>query len=152
MTDAELIASLTDDEALGLTLYGEARGERVEGKIAIACVVRNRINAKRYGKDAKAVCLAPWQFSCWKPGGGPENYETVIDAVRNRKRGTEGPILRECMWIAEGVLDNRVRDTVRGSTHYMTRALWESKPPKWAIGRTPVIGIGSHVFFADVDA
>lgn len=151
MTDHELIGSLSPEETLALTLYGEARGERIEGRIAIACVVRNRVDAKRYGRDAKAVCLAPWQFSCWKPAGGPANYETVIDAVRNRKRGEEGPILRECVWVAEGVLDRRVQDTTRGATHYMTRALWESKPPKWAIGRTPVIGIGNHVFFAGVD-
>lgn len=151
MTDAVLIGTLTPLETLALTVYGEARGERIEGKVAVACTVRNRVKSERWGKDYKRVCLAPWQFSCWREEGGPTNYGTVILGARDVKRGSPTPILKECLWTAEGVLIGHLLDITRGATHYMTRELWESKPPKWAIGRTPLIGIGAHVFFGGVD-
>lgn len=152
MTDAEVIAALTGPEVLALTLFGEARSERVEGKVAVGCVVRNRVAARRFGGDNyKSVCLAPWQFSCWKREGGPENYEAVLKAARLiHARKPLGSALRECLWVSEGVLQQHAMDITRASTHYMTSALWESKPPKWAIGQTPAIRIGGHVFFNGV--
>lgn len=152
MTDAEVIAALNAPQVLALTLYGEARGERIDGRAAVACVVRNRVEAARYGADYKAVCLAPLQFSCWAPKGGSLNYETVLQAARLVKNGkvTSGA-LRECLWIAQGIVDYHVQDITRKATHYITRDLWETRPPKWTLGLTPVIGIGAHVFFAGVD-
>lgn len=55
-----------DIDILARTIYGEARGEPWEGKIAVAWVVRNR--AERggwWGDTIREVCLKPWQFSCW---------------------------------------------------------------------------------------
>jgi N-acetylmuramoyl-L-alanine amidase len=152
MTDAQLIASLTPLEITTLTLWGEARGERIEGRVAVACVIRNRVNAKRFGKDYTAVCLAPYQFSCWlyHDDAHKQNFGTLVLAARQVKRDEHTPMLKECQWIAGGVIGNHLLDTVRDSTHYMTRALWESKPPKWSLGLTPAIGIGNHVFFNEV--
>jgi N-acetylmuramoyl-L-alanine amidase len=152
MTDDQLIDSLTPLEIATLTLYGEARGERIEGRVAVACVLRNRVKAKRWGKDYTAICLAPYQFSCWlnHDDAHRRNFESLILAARLVKRDEHTPLLKECQWIAGGVIGEHLMDTTRGATHYITRALWESKPPKWAIGLTPVIGIDSHVFFAGV--
>lgn len=147
----DLIKSLTGPEVLALTIWGEARSERVEGRVAVGCVVRNRLQTRRWGADYKSVCLAPWQFSCWKEQGGPENYARVIaaaTAVKNRK--PLGPALKECFWIADGILQQHAQDITRGSTHYITRTLWESKPPKWAVGQTPAVSVGAHVFFNGV--
>jgi len=153
MTDHELIGQLSNLETLSLTLYGEARGERVEGRVAVGCVVRNRIKAKRYGVDAKAVCLMPRQFSCWlyHDEAHKHNYGSLLFAARALRNDLPGPALRECVWIAGGILDDAIEDITRQSTHYITRNLWESKPPRWALDLTPVIGIGRHVFFAGVD-
>ena len=151
MSDPDLIDALTPLQIAGLTIYGEARGERIEGRVAVGCVIRNRVIAGAYGKDYRGVCLRPWQFSCWRVEGGAANYHTVMLAAQSIRIGREGPALRECLWIAEGLVKNHLQDIVRGATHYMTRELWESKPPKWAVGLTPVIGIGGHVFFAEVD-
>jgi N-acetylmuramoyl-L-alanine amidase len=153
MTDAELVGQLSQLDTLALTIYGEARGERVEGRVAVACVVRNRIKAKRYGVDAKAVCLMPRQFSCWlyHDEAHKHNYGSLLFAARALRQDMPGPALRECVWIAGGVLDDAIEDITRQATHYISRNLWESHPPKWALGRTPVIGIGAHVFFTEVD-
>jgi N-acetylmuramoyl-L-alanine amidase len=153
VTDAELIGVLSPLDALALTIYGEARSERVEGRVAVACVVRNRLKTRRYGTDAKAVCLMPRQFSCWlqHDDAHKRNFSNLIFAARALRSDLPGPAMRECVWIAGGVLDDALEDITRNATHYITRSLWESKPPRWALGLTPVIGIGAHVFFAEVD-
>ena len=65
LTDAEVKARLSDLEVTLVTLFGEARGEPVEGLIAVGSVIRNRVKAARFGSTYRAVCLARWQFSCW---------------------------------------------------------------------------------------
>lgn len=153
MTDAELVGQLGELEVVALTIYGEARSERVEGRVAVGCVIRNRFNARKYGSDYKAVCLMPWQFSCWlhHDDDHRRNYGQLMAAARSLRADDLGPALKECEWIAGGIISSNLEDITRRSTHYITRKLWESKPPWWAMGRTPRIGIGSHVFFNDVD-
>ena len=36
-----------DRDILGRTLWGEARGEGFAGQVAVACVIRNRVNEAR---------------------------------------------------------------------------------------------------------
>lgn len=151
MTDADVIAQLATDQVLAVTLYGEARSEPVEGRIAVASVVMNRVKAGRFGHDARAVCLAPMQFSCWQPKGGQKNYEEVMAVVRSAVNGAViGPIMRECAWIALGALSGDLLDRVNGSTHYVTADLFRIAPPAWAKGKTPVVRVGSHLFFAGI--
>jgi hypothetical protein len=148
----QILAALSQTDVLALTIWGEARNQAVEGRIAVGCVIRNRLIAGRWGHDYKAVCLAPWQFSCWTPKGGPANYETVLAAARAllHPEGHRGPDLRECLWIAEGLTSGALRDRVAGCAHYVTRELWHSQPPSWARGMDPAIRIGDHVFFRGV--
>ena len=50
MTLDPLFATLDDAQVIALTLYGEARGEGVEGRIAVANVIRNRLTSGRWGE------------------------------------------------------------------------------------------------------
>jgi len=58
-------------DVLARTIYGEARGETVRGKEAVACVIMNRVRRAQerggywWGASVEKVCLKPWQFSCW---------------------------------------------------------------------------------------
>lgn len=155
MTTAELalIAALTDAQLLALTIYGEARGEPIEGRIAVASVIRNRLLAKHFGATYREVCLQKWQFSCWLPQGGQANYDTVMAAARQCLKVSRelGPDLRECAWIADGFVEDAIRDRVLGATHYATfEILASSKPPAWANGFHPVCSIGHHAFFKGI--
>jgi N-acetylmuramoyl-L-alanine amidase len=152
MTDADVIASLSPLEVVTCTIYGEARGERVEGRIAVGNVIRNRVKAKRFGKDYASVCLAHKQFSCWlfHDDAHRANFGHLVLAARQVKRDEPTPMLKECLWIAGGVMGDHLLDSTRGSTHYISRALWESKPPPWALGQTPLITIDRHVFFGGI--
>ena len=79
MTDEQVRAALDDWQALTLTLYGEASAEPIEGKVAVGCVVRNRVQTpNRYGSTYRAVCHQRAQFSCWWTFGGVPNYRRVM--------------------------------------------------------------------------
>ena len=79
---------MTDLEALTLTLYGEARGEPIEGLIGVAMVIRNRVRDKYRGAvNYEEVCLAPAQFSCWI-----EEKETLAHVAETlSNEGPSGP-------------------------------------------------------------
>ena len=52
--------------AMAATVWGEARGEPFEGKVAVAWVIINRSRKPGWwGEDIRSVCSARWQFSCW---------------------------------------------------------------------------------------
>lgn len=155
MSDTHILAALSEAQTVGLTLYGEGRSEPIEGRIAIANVIRNRVRAQRlrWGLTMKAVCLKAWQFSCWLPQGGQDNYETVIAAAQLLLRGERGgPLLTECLWIADGLIASAFLDSVKGSTHYYNPAAMKpaGRVPDWAVGLTPVATKGSHLFFEGV--
>jgi spore germination cell wall hydrolase CwlJ-like protein len=144
----EPFSRLTDLETLALTLWGEARGEPILGKLAIACVVRNRSLARHL--TIKETCLQPMQFSCFTPKGGKTNYGFVkkkAEAIlKHDTAAMSDPAWLECQWIALGVLQFKVRDITGGADHYMTTDLYESKPPKWASKMKVAYTNGEHTF------
>jgi N-acetylmuramoyl-L-alanine amidase len=151
MSDAQIRAALTDVEAVALTLWGEARSEPLEGVIAVGCVIRNR---KRTGLSSwHRVVHRRLQFSCWWPQGGKENFNHVMLRARVLVNGDrlEGSQWEECVWIAEGIVHDRVRDTLPKDTrHYLTSKLLRNEPPVWAEEARVVGVIGNHTFLAGV--
>lgn len=151
---------LTDTHILACTLYGEARSEPTEGILAVACVIRNRVNTdlkqdKRpdwWGEGYRGVCLQPSQFSCWALAGGEGNHKKLAELVAQLKVGpVTDPRYLECAWIATGVIKDWVRDVTFGADHYYApKAV--SQPPKWAKGFVPLnnihpFGRTNHLFF-----
>jgi len=151
----DLVAALTDPQILTITLFGETRGEPIEGQIAVGCVIRNRVHSGRWGGSYAKVCLAPWQFSSWLPQGGRANYELVMETARQMATSTQlpdDPLLRQCAWVSQGIIGAWIIDTVKDATHYYAPAAMAPKGavPKWAVGRTPVVSKGQHLFFVGV--
>lgn len=146
-----VLSGMSEVAALALTIWGEARNETPNGQIAVGQVVLHRRASGRWGATVNSVVGARLQFSCWWPQGGQANYVAVLDLATRVARGEAPKGLGPCLWVAGGLLDGLItRDLVKGATHYMTRALWLTKPPKWAQGIVPVATVDSHVFFAGV--
>lgn len=151
MTDAQIIEALDDEQAMTLTIFGEARGEQIEGKLAVASVILNRLaKPQRYAPTVKDVCLQPKQFSCWN--GGDANYEAIL-AMAQRLLShllgadLDGKSLAECQYLSHGILQAILKPRVYEATHYLTRDLYYSTHrPNWATGN-PVF-IGNHVFLS----
>lgn len=143
------MTTLSSLDVLALTIYGEARGESVEGKIAVGNVVRNRLKTHRWGLTYERVCLAPMQFSCWTPKGGAKNADSLQALARAIMAGAmpSDPVLAECYWIAGGMSSGAAQDNVHGATFYFVT---RSPIPSWAVGHLPVCVIGQHSFFAGI--
>jgi len=152
---SEVVAVLSDPQILTLTLWGEARGEGVLGQIAVGCVVRNRVDDGRWGRSYADVCLAPWQFSTWRPEGGTANYEAVLAHAKHMAEQSvipEDAMLRQCAWVAHGIIGGWIADVTRDATHYYSPAAMQPKGsvPKWAINQVPCAALSNHVFFRGI--
>ena len=132
-------------ETLARTIYGEARGERVLGKEAVAAVVLNRVRRARrhgrywWGSTIHEVCRRPWQFSCWNAS---DPNRAKIEAVDGRNR-----TFRTCLRVAERALRGELEDPTDGATHYHAAGV----APPWSRGRRPSAEIGRHIFYNDIE-
>ncbi len=138
------IRDLPDRIVLALCIWGESRGEPVEGQIAVACVVRNRVKHGAPSTRYRDVCLAPEQFSCFNPDD--PNFVKIQRAADMLMTALPTPELQQSSWIADGVMSGAAMDNTGGSRNYLTAALLESAPPVWAKDRPILARIGAHVF------
>lgn len=147
MTDGEVVAALVDRSVVALTLWGEARREPIEGLVAVACVIRNRVRTQYRGTTYREVCLAPWQFSCWRKEGGAANHAAVLTLAQQLVSGQliEDRAFHECAWVTDGVMADLLRDRVGTARHYHAARMHPR--PKWAVGKTPAFHVGGHLFF-----
>ncbi len=109
-----------DATRLAGTIYAEARGEAAEGQIAVAWVVRNRVDSPVtwWGTNYQSVLDKPYQF----------NSQAITT-----------PALCQ---IAEGVMDGTIEDNTNGATHFHNRTV----SPHWPRLRM-VAEIGRHLFY-----
>src|SRR5258705_5674072 len=136
--------SLLPDEIMALTIYGEARGESIEGQIAVANVIMNRwrANLTKF-KTVKEVCLEPFQFSCWNKSD--PNYDLLERSGQNILDGKQlDSVLKQCLYISRGVMGFNLNDNTRGAKNYMTTQLLDSdRRPGWAKNRTNELMMGN---------
>ena len=139
-------ASFNESDVITMakTIYGEARGEQMEGQIAVGWVIKNRASAAHrrahFGDGTpRSACLAPFQFSCW-------NSSDPNSAVLRRMKSSD-PKLRPFITLARSVLQGTDPDPTYGATHYYALSI---ALPRWAIGKAPTTTIGQHRFFANI--
>jgi N-acetylmuramoyl-L-alanine amidase len=135
MPRAAVPYSPQDLDVMARTLWGEARGEGPTGRIAVAWIIRNRVETD-LGKDGKpdwwgegieGVCRKPWQFSCWNADDpNRPKLMAVTEADHN---------FRDCLEIARGVLAGIIEDPTGGATQYYNPRIVADAQ------------IGQHMFF-----
>ena len=59
--DMDTLEQLNDLDLLTALIMGEAESEPLLGKIAVACVVKNRLNDRRWGNTWQDVMLQKYQ-------------------------------------------------------------------------------------------
>ena len=66
------VGAALDEQAncLAVAVYHEARGESLEGQLAVANVIINRTNSPKYPDSWCKVMKQPWQFSFVNPRTG----------------------------------------------------------------------------------
>jgi spore germination cell wall hydrolase CwlJ-like protein len=121
------------------TIWAEARGEPLEGQIAVANVILNRARQGGWwGDDVVKVCRKPKQFSCWNKGD-PNRAKMNNLELQDRA-------FARAVSVAAGACAGDMADTTGGATHYHTAAI----EPSWAAGHEPSARIGNHVFYNSV--
>lgn len=120
-------------------IVGEAEGESMAGKIAVACVLRNRVLEPAWWGDTWQECaLQPHQFSCfWSDWN-------LRKAVMNRA-------LRSVDRFADAhqaALDvvSMCPDITGEATHYFNQAV---VTPRWAAHLRHTKTIGHHTFYRE---
>ncbi|MBD2653667.1 cell wall hydrolase [Synechocystis sp. FACHB-383] len=127
-----------DRDILIKTVWGEARGEKAIGKMAVAWVILNRTRKPQWPNTIREVCLQPWQFSCWN------DNDPNRGRVNNLNTESADPVIAEVRRCVDMVLQDLVLDPTNGADHYY--ADWIATP-NWARGKTPSSVIGRHRFF-----
>jgi len=129
-----------DIDTLARTVWGEARGEPLAGKTAVAHVPINRMKQQHWSgcPTVAETCRLVAQFSCW---GWSDPNRPKLEAVT-----LDDEVFQECMFAALAVALGYEVDPTAGATHYHTRDV----KPKWAAGQTPCAEIGAHLFYRGI--
>ena len=142
---------LISEESLAVvTIMQEAEGEPYAGKLAVAEVIRNRMN-KLYASDGtvSGTVLRPLQFSGWN-ATGTKNDPFNLFRIRSVRADNDGSIVRDCIraWNEARAGSN----TVHGAVLYYSPSALKSMgidEPEWALPESAdeVAIVGKHHFF-----
>lgn len=121
------IAMDADMKCLATAVYFESKSEPLQGQLAVAQVILNRVASGRYGNNVCDVVKAPKQFSFVRDGN--------FDTPRNQKQYSTAKAIA---WIAS----NRAWDSIVGkATHFHATRV----SPNWQLER--IAAIGNHIFY-----
>lgn len=165
MTPGEILAALTQQQALGLTAWAEARGDwrqggsSIEERLAVMLVCRNRLKRHvRFGAaapDYRLICLARLQFSCWNHSTTDTNHLELMAMADAEVHGAAVPALvEETLWLAGGIIQGTVVDFTKGADHYYAPKAMKpaGSAPKWAkrngVIMSPLCIVGDQHFYA----
>ena len=126
---------------MAATVLLEAEGEPDEGKLAVACVIRTRMDTRQ--RSAASICLQARQFSCW-------NVETM-ERARTRLWAPDPAMWERCWRASAGAYWRMLPDPTRGASHYLNEALTrQGRPdghlPSWFDEGQVTARIGQHTF------
>ena len=108
-------------------IYHESRGETNLGQIAVAHVVRNRVESSRYPNTVCEVIWQPKQFS-W-------THDGKSDEPKDR------PAFVKAVWLH--LIANMKNDITVGALNFYAH---KKVTPSWAAEKEVVLLIGNHTF------
>jgi len=139
-----------DTYCMALNIYHESRSENLAGKFAVADVVLNRVNDRRYPDEICGVIYDAELKPSWKD-------PTIEVPVRNRcqfswycdgksDEPTETDAWNESVLVAhQSIYEGRMNGLTEGATHYHTVYI----EPYWASSLDLIGHIGSHIFYRE---
>lgn len=118
---------------LAIAIYFEARGEPLDGQFAVAEVILNRVEDRRYPDDICSVVFDDYQFSFANGNTTPSLPDPRVD-----------PSAKRSIRVAKESLDN---GPVLGitSTHYHEKSVSPSWRKKFDLDGS----YGNHVFYTN---
>ena len=124
-------APLSDEaNCIAVAVYHEARGESVEGQLAVAQVIMNRAASGKYPASWCGVVKQPWQFSFVRHGQFPsvdessDAWRKALGVTRLAVANAVASVPKECLWY---------------HANYVA--------PQWSNNLQRVEKIGAHIFY-----
>ena len=124
------------------TLCQEVRGEPLDGQIAVAWVLKNRLASGKWGSSLASVCLWRGQFSGWYVPSDP-NFAYACSLPDT------DATLSHMQSLLQTVMDG-TNDPTGGATHYYNPA-GVVQTPAWVAGATPCGKFGHQLFFKGIN-
>lgn len=122
---SDAVAKDHDIHCLATAVYFESRGEPLEGQLAVAQAILNRVVSGRYADNACAVISQPGQFS--------------FNHYRSPRAGAAWETAKSIAMIAaDGMWRQIAPKAMSFHANYVS--------PNWA-GKTKVVRIGRHIFY-----
>lgn len=122
---------------LALTIYHEARNQDLQGQIAVAQVVLERVYDERFPDTVCGVVT---------DGGETRNrcaFSFYCDGLSDTPQDERAFLVAR--WVASGVLSGAVKDVTGYATHYHAYYV----RPDWALTMRPTAVIGDHLFYRE---
>ena len=121
-----------DEQAncIAVAVYHEARGETLEGQLAVARVIMNRAVSGRYPASWCGVVKQPWQFSFVRNGRMP-SVDEGSTAWKN------------ALGVTRLAINNAVQSVPTDTLWYHANYV----APSWGRRLTRVSQIGAHIFY-----
>lgn len=147
------IEPVVDHEAitcLATNIYHEARGESIQGQVAVAHVTFNRMKSHRFPNTICDVVYQAVYSTWWYESHGrlvPVRFKcqfTWFCDGKSDRINTESYSWQRAKRIAWEVMYNGLEDPTNGSTHYFNHHLVN---PYWANHMTYVATIQNHSFY-----
>jgi spore germination cell wall hydrolase CwlJ-like protein len=134
LVDKFSVGAPLDEQAncLATAVYFEARGESVEGQLAVARVVMNRAGSGKYPPDWCSVMKQPWQFSFVNPRTGQYPAVDTGSAAWARAQGVARLAIAN-------VVPSLEPDVLWYHANYVA--------PSWGRRLNMVERIGAHIFY-----
>ena len=134
LVDKYSVGAPLDEQSncLATAVYFEARGEALEGQLAVAHVVMNRAASGKYPPDWCSVMKQPWQFSFVNPRTGQYPSIDTASAAWARAQGI-------ARLAAANVVPSVDSDVLWYHATYVA--------PSWCHRLSKVEKIGAHIFY-----
>ena len=122
----------TEANCIAVAVYHEARGESVEGQLAVARVIMNRAASGKYPASWCAVVKQPWQFSFVNPRTGEMPGVDPYSGSWARAQGVTRLAIAN-------VIPSLPTDCLWYHANYVS--------PSWGRRLNMVQRIGAHIFY-----
>ena len=120
------------ENCMAVAVYHEARGESLEGQVAVARVIMNRAASGKYPGTWCEVVKQPWQFSFVNPRTGDFPYVDQDSAA-----------WRKAVGVTRLAIANAVPSVPTDCLWYHANYV----SPSWGRRLTRVSQIGAHIFY-----
>lgn len=126
-TDVETTELDSELRCLATAVYFESKGEPLEGQLAVAQVIINRVESRRFADSICGVVYEPKQFSFSKTAAVRQNSDFWRTAVA----------------IAQIARDDRWQEVAPDALFFHANYV----APSWRQNRVKISQIGAHIFY-----